>query len=229
MKKAITTLALIFGISLGHAQIEVYPNSNVGIGTLQFPGFSPTFKLDVSGSAYLRCLPASSGIYFENYNNQFNGQWFNEPILRGQWGNSVWIGKPNDWIWRVYSNRFYAPTVNDYLATSDVRLKTNIRSLENSMDKLLRLKPLRYDLNLPVSENTSPEKRRDIEERGKNNIGFSAQELKEIFPEMVTYDKENDRYAVAYMALIPVLVKAIQEQQKEIEELKLKSTPNTTR
>ena len=51
--------------------------------------------------------------------------------------------------------------------------------------------------------------------------GFIAQELQKVMPTLVTEGTDKDKLlSVNYIALIPVLTKAIQEQQKEIEELK---------
>ena len=51
----------------------------------------------------------------------------------------------------------------------------------------------------------------------KGQYGFIAQEVKEILPSVVTYDEHKKLYAVAYDAVIPVLVEAIKEQQAEID------------
>lgn len=52
------------------------------------------------------------------------------------------------------------------------------------------------------------------------HTGYIAQEVLDVFPEMVVNDPETDRYGVSYDKLIPVLNKAIQEQQQMINELK---------
>jgi hypothetical protein len=49
------------------------------------------------------------------------------------------------------------------------------------------------------------------------NLGFIAQEVKDIIPECVRYDKLNDIYSMEYTAIIPVLAEGIKEQQKVIE------------
>lgn len=52
---------------------------------------------------------------------------------------------------------------------------------------------------------------------GRERFGFLAQELKEVFPEVVEYDKENDSYGIKYTALIPVIIEGIKEQQNIID------------
>jgi hypothetical protein len=50
-------------------------------------------------------------------------------------------------------------------------------------------------------------------------FGFLAQELKEVFPELVTVDAKGNHF-VNYIGLIPLIVEALKEQKQEIEELK---------
>ena len=55
----------------------------------------------------------------------------------------------------------------------------------------------------------------------QRQIGFSAQEVEKLYPEMVQTDG-NGYKAIDYGRLTPVLVEAVKEQQKEIEALKAK-------
>ena len=55
-------------------------------------------------------------------------------------------------------------------------------------------------------------------EEGKQ-IGVIAQEVEEIYPELVTTDADGFK-SVDYTKLAPVLIEAIKEQQKQIDELK---------
>ena len=95
---------------------------------------------------------------------------------------------------------------------SDRKLKENIRPLEDdTLNKVLQLKPTRFTLKNDESK--------------KEQIGFIAQEVEEVFPEFVVSlidkDKEETKY-LDYMKLTSILCKAIQEQQKKIEELEAK-------
>lgn len=94
-----------------------------------------------------------------------------------------------------------------YNTTSDERLKTNILDLENSLNIVKKIKPKSFNwLN------------NDYED-----IGFIAQELYEVYPQAVHVggdDPIKEPWAVDYGKLTPILIKAIQEQQEQIEELK---------
>jgi hypothetical protein len=93
-------------------------------------------------------------------------------------------------------------------ATSDVRLKENIEPLTNSLEKLLQLSGVTY------SWIGQEEKR----------IGFIAQEVEKVIPELVfTNNNTEDKIKGIHLDNITaVLVEAIKEQQKIIEELKVR-------
>ena len=94
---------------------------------------------------------------------------------------------------------------------SDKKLKTNISTLTNALDKTIKLRGVNFDW---IDEN-----------KPNNQVGFIAQEVEKVLPEVVknveTLNKENETHkAVDYAAVVPLLVEAIKEQQKQIDELK---------
>ena len=89
----------------------------------------------------------------------------------------------------------------DVVISSDARLKSNIVSLGSTLPKLLQIDGKSYEM------------------KGKQKIGVLAQEIKEVFPELVSED-DNEMLAVNYQGLVPVLINALKEQQTEIDELK---------
>lgn len=98
---------------------------------------------------------------------------------------------------------------------SDERLKTNIEDIGSVLNKIKNLRTIKYHL-----------KNVDEENRQKR-YGLIAQDLVGKFDEVLSLSKYNDEnpteyYDLRYTELIPILVKAIQEQQVQIEELKLK-------
>ena len=94
--------------------------------------------------------------------------------------------------------------VGNVTAFSDARVKTNIKTIDNALSKVLALRGVTYN-------------RTDLEDKSEQ-IGVIAQEVKEILPQVV---QENDgHYSVAYGNIVGVLIEAIKEQQAQIEELK---------
>ncbi len=90
---------------------------------------------------------------------------------------------------------------------SDIRTKTNIRSLESVLPILTKLSAIRFQYK--------PE----LDLGNKEHIGVIAQEIKEYFPDFVFHDEKSDRYLVYYDKLTTVLLKGIQEQQQMIDAL----------
>jgi hypothetical protein len=92
----------------------------------------------------------------------------------------------------------------DVTAFSDIRVKENIKTIEGALDKVLRLRGVTFN-------------RIDLDDKSEK-IGVIAQEIQQVLPQVVM--EENDRYSVAYGNIVGVLIEAIKEQQKQIEELK---------
>ncbi len=97
---------------------------------------------------------------------------------------------------------------------SDIRYKKNIVFLENSLTNILRINGVRYDWK----QEEFPEKHFS----DKNQIGFIAQEIEKIFPEMVFTDEKGFK-SVDYARLTPVLVEAIKELNSKNEKLENKN------
>ncbi len=103
--------------------------------------------------------------------------------------------------------------------TSDITLKTNVKKLDYGLAEILKLQPISYQW-------------KEARDPDEIKLGFSAQQLLEVLPEVVkTHDyvyedenaapvkKENDKLGVYYSDIIPVLTNAIQEQQQLIKTL----------
>jgi len=86
----------------------------------------------------------------------------------------------------------------DVVISSDARLKSNIVSLGSTLPKLLQIDGKSYEM------------------KGKQKIGVLAQEIQEVFPELVSED-DNEMLAVNYQGLVPVLINALKEQDKIIK------------
>lgn len=121
---------------------------------------------------------------------------------------------------------------------SDERFKENISPLNYPLDKLKLLNAVCYNLKwefdnsvkLPENGRSLSEKEQNdravfaqakekLENSKKQNIGFIAQQLQEVFPDLVEEDSNNYLH-VDYIGLIPVLVESIKEQQIKIAALK---------
>jgi hypothetical protein len=202
-----------------------------------FNGFgttSPDRKVDIEDTFYklLRLTSSSSGagielvstssddwlvttwansFYLSNSTDNFTSQTdqyiFTTGAFRPVSDNTKTLGSSGArWI-AVYS-------VNGTIQTSDLRLKNNISNLNYGLDEVLKLRPVSYSWKSDPSS---------------KKIGLIAQEVQKIVPEVVT---DGDYLGMNYGELVPVLINAIQEQQKTIQALEeklkvLESTKST--
>jgi hypothetical protein len=95
-------------------------------------------------------------------------------------------------------------------ACSDGRYKTNITALNNSLQKLLLLKGVHYYWKTGEYPN--------MHFGNNRQIGFIAQEVEPLFPELVVTDA-NGYKSIDYSRFTPLLVETIKEQQQEIASL----------
>jgi hypothetical protein len=116
--------------------------------------------------------------------------------------------------------RFYVDYAGTIFATSttisaisDQRLKENVQDLDVGLDKIMALKPRKFDWKAG--------KGKDI----KGDRGFIAQEFEQVFPDLIDEWKDpapegEEPYKSVRADLIPVLVKAIQELKAEFDAYK---------
>jgi hypothetical protein len=125
------------------------------------------------------------------------------------------------------SNTFYAG--GDVVAySSDIRLKENIKPIDNAIDKIMKLNGVYYTWKDMVTDvGFTPLQ--------KDEVGVLAQEVQEVLPEVVTaapfdceidpptgktQSKSGQNYlTVKYEKLVPLLIEAIKEQQTTIQQL----------
>lgn len=94
-------------------------------------------------------------------------------------------------------------------AASDERLKENIKPIENALDKVSKIGGYEFDWNDQT----------EVHGHEGHDIGVIAQEIEAILPEVVT-TRDSGYKAVKYEKIVPLLIQAIKEQQKEINELR---------
>ena len=101
----------------------------------------------------------------------------------------------------VITTNTYAPAV---FCTSDERLKTDIKLLENSLDKINKLKGVCYTWK---------------DGHGGKEIGVIAQDIQAQYPELVSINKDNF-LTVDYPKLTAVLIEGMKEMKKEMDTIK---------
>lgn len=96
---------------------------------------------------------------------------------------------------------------------SDRRVKRKVKNLsdiyESALDIIKNLRPVKF-------------RWKSGSKRGQDDIGFIAQEVEELFPDVVnTRNKEGNKFkSINYEKFVPLLVQSIQEMSSEIDALK---------
>ena len=100
--------------------------------------------------------------------------------------------------------------VNGTITETSMReTKTNIENISGMLPTVLQMQGVKFDW-------------KDKSYGGKDNLGFIAEDMAEVLPEVVSCSKEGKPQGIQYTKLTAVLVEAIKEQQKQIDELKSK-------
>ena len=99
---------------------------------------------------------------------------------------------------------------NDIVAfsTSDIRFKTNVTPISNALDKITQIGGYEFDW-IPNQEHHGFE---------GHDVGVIAQEIEKVLPEVIK-ERDSGYKAVKYEKIVPLLIEAIKEQQKQIDDL----------
>jgi hypothetical protein len=97
-------------------------------------------------------------------------------------------------------------------SVSDEKLKDNVKTISNPLDKVMALRGVEFDWNKG-------------NRKGQKDLGLIAQEVEKVLPEIVREKKmafiDNETYkTIDYDKVVGLLIEAIKEQQQQIEELK---------
>ncbi|MFA6329259.1 MAG: tail fiber domain-containing protein [Candidatus Micrarchaeia archaeon] len=202
---------------------------NVGIGNT-----APTGRLSVEGAASDASLTSKAtslvsitnptndlefaigqmagapyATWLQNRNYEVTGQYY--PIALQPLGGSVGIGTTSPGYTLTVAGTAWVTSGS--WSGSDARWKRNVTALSpsSSLDKILALRPVNFEW-----------KTEEYPKMGFTNgtqVGFIAQDVEKIIPEVVTTDN-NGYKGMSYERLTPVITGAMQEQQKQIEVLK---------
>jgi hypothetical protein len=101
------------------------------------------------------------------------------------------------------------------MGTSSERFKENIQTIAHLSEKFMQLRPISFHYK---SDN-----------KNKRLYGLIAEEVEEIFPELIVYDKDGTIQGIMYDLLRPLMIKEIQITYEQIHKLYLKNTVLTQR
>jgi hypothetical protein len=203
---------LTFGTGTSYTErMRISSSGNVSIGTSNFGG-----KLYVTNAVNDHCVRFDT-----DFNNFTSVNVFS--VLFGTNTNTTSCNHFNGYAdganrILIYGNGNIQNQNNSYAGISDIKLKENVTDTAPKLDKLNQVRVVNYNLK------DNPDQKL---------LGVVAQELEQIFPNMVeeTADKDVDgndlgttTKSVKYSVFVPMLIKAMQEQQAIIENLTTRLT-----
>lgn len=178
---------------------------NVGIGTTD-----PQQKLDVQGGAIRQVMSSTYDVWLQGGASTGGGDNRNLALLGvdEDSGDTLYVNYGGEYAGGTYiTGNVYGSA---FLYYSDAKLKENVRPFQGGLSKVLALAPVMFDWKAAIL---------DTAKAGTRDIGLIAQDVEKVVPEIV-YEDSNGLKSVDYIKLVPILAKAIQEQQREIGQLK---------
>lgn len=139
---------------------------------------------------------ARNSVTFDMEGSQYDIYTFMEGEIRPGFDNLTTLGAANHRFTDIY-------LVNNPTVTSDIRLKDNIIETKYGLETVMQVTPVSYQL---ISDDTN-----------EVHLGFKAQEIQELIPEIVNTAPDSGMLSMAYAEMIPVLTKAIQELNEKLD------------
>jgi hypothetical protein len=167
------------------------------------------FGDSAKNNAYLVMIPQTSPVGSLNIGNTGNGNinLYTASTLRTRFTNNgeIWMGYSTgqgNYRLQVQDSVYIGGNVSAaaYTTRSDYNLKDDIFNIKYGLNDVLKLQPVEYT----------------YKSNGSKQLGFIAQDIGVILPEVVSFEESM---SVNYQAIIPILTKAIQEQNSLIKAL----------
>lgn len=211
MKKFKTSLLLLLLISFAvtaSAQIT-YTGGKLGVNNAS-TNTSYSFNAKDWTGMYMTCK-SSNFLQFDLTSSN--------PRIAGT-GNQVAFYNTQTWTF----NSIQVANVYNY---SDARAKENVQTLKSGLSSVLSLRPVSYKWKRATvvrslssepsgKENTTSSVAYGSAEDDQTQYGFLAQEVEEVLPDAIKTDEEGHKL-INYIAIIPMLVQAVQELQATVE------------
>ena len=203
-------------------------------GTIYLNGNTIYDASDIYNNQWFRNNTTNTGLYnqqtTQHWSSKDNGYWdassttsvssirfwtgSHVGALRGYvYANSSneigFLDQAGNWVLRCLTGNSYLTGTftasGDVVAYSDARIKTNVQTIDNALEKVTSLRGVTYN-------------RTDVDDKSEK-IGVIAQEIQKVIPQVVN-EGDDGMLGVSYGNLAGVFIEAIKEQQKQIEELK---------
>lgn len=180
---------------------------------------------------FIICATGSAQVKVES-----NGSLFVNSSI-GNWGKANWtkVHYQNTCAYHLF-NTYYNMDVfyvngdgrvwarQGYYTSSDEVFKTNIEDISDALSKVKKLRGVTYNRKYTIDSLVLKDGQNgndyimQIEKLEPKEYGLIAQEVKSVVPEVVQ-KMQDSTLAISYSSIIPILIEAIKEQQRQIDEL----------
>jgi hypothetical protein len=143
----------------------------------------------------------AEAVYQQRFNDALGGSLNEDQLMTQKYGSVMGMGRnehreQSPWSTALMTGLSALPFL------SDERFKNSITNLPYGLDQVMELRPVSWDWK-----------------SGGHDVGLIAQEVQKVIPEFVVPIGDATALGINYLALMPVMLKAIQEQNKLIEDL----------
>jgi hypothetical protein len=195
-------------LTVGNATGTIPGELTLNPTTASFEGGQINFKKSLTGSTVDWIIDQYGSTASDARLRIFNTSDLNGLIIREN--GFIGMGNTSPSVRLQVSGDIIA---NSIAGSSDLRFKTNVRSISSPLEKVKSLRGVYFNWD----QKSFPNK--DFSD--KTELGFIAQEVEKVLPEVVSRDNSPEEYrSVKYDKVVALLVEAIKEQQKQIDSLK---------
>ncbi len=183
------------------SRMTILGNGNVGIGTT-----SPGARLHVLENNNQNIFTFRGTSNNETTNTAFLGsaRLHGETSDRYELGIQISTGaNPRNFRFSANNGTTRVMATGGFSTGSDIRYKHNIQPLTDSLSKIIQLQGVSYNI---------------LNDDGEKSLGFIAQDVREIFPELVIGNEDEEMLHLNIEGIVAPLVGAIKEQQDIIEK-----------
>jgi len=201
MKKVIISISLILSFVYVQSQLTVDSTGKVAINKL-----SAEHTLDVFGTFRI-----------DNWTDvilDYNYQYYGQPALYPENSWYLRLGTPENVLGDIFATHIFCHWVSE---SAKEEQKDEVTILENPLEKIMKINGVRY---IYTHEHLKHMPEQVQLEYNRPQIGFLAENIIKEYPELIEFNKETGESYISYTRMVPVLLEAIKQQQKQLGTLK---------